>query len=174
MVYFGDIEIDVAETKVRLIEDIDQIPETIKIGSGVTAEIGVQVKIMNYKVEESTECEVEREDYEFALEEYHRISLGLEPADKSALTYTDTYKLWNGYTFENLVLDQETMILYREGGKKEDVILYVNRKDENGDFITPSRAEINEAYAELEKCQKRYFTILDELLIAQEGVNTYE
>lgn len=168
---FGDMILDVAESGTREISDIEKVPAFIKIGSGVSAEIGVQVKIIEYDVESSTECEDEKNKYNQYLEEYHAIALGLKLVqDHMDMTLNGFYKIWDTYSFQNLSLDAEVLVNYHDG-KYNDINVY--------EFITdpekrPSQREINEAYNRLQTAKKKYFTVLDELLKEQEEANTYE
>lgn len=168
---FGDMILDVAENGTREITDIENVPAFIKIGSGVSAEIGIQVKIIEYDVESSTECEDEKNRYNQYLEEYHAIALGLTLVENhSTMTVDGFYKVWDTYSFQNLALDQEILMNYHNG-KYDDINVYIfieNLED------MPSQAEINEAYDKLQTAKNKYFTVLDELLREQEEANTYE
>ena len=80
------------------------------------------------------------------------------------------YKLWNIYNFQNLVLDDETLYHYHDN-KYMEINVYQQILDVER---LPSQADINAAYDKLQIAQKKYFTILEELLKEQEEENTYE
>ena len=165
-IIFGDVSIDVKNSRVREIHDIDNVPTTISIGSGVQAELGILVKIITYSVENYTECEEYRINYEKALLNYNVLALGLLEADKNNLQLNTIYRIWNGYTFKLITLNPESLIEYSTGGKLEDIILY-----ESPTSKEVSAIDIQEAYKELDKQQKSYFHVLEELLNAEEVYN---
>lgn len=100
---YEDVEFDVADSGSVYIEEISILPESISIGSGVCAELGLQVKFVTYNVEQY--CETEKLAYERALMNYNLAVLGLEEVkDKSEMLNsetidTDMYYIWTDDNF---------------------------------------------------------------------------
>lgn len=73
---YGSVEFDVNEKEVLYLEEMDDVPSKIAIGSGVCAELGMQVKHFIYSVENL--CKNQKAEYEKALIEYNRLVLGVK------------------------------------------------------------------------------------------------
>lgn len=169
-VQIGDVEIDIGESGEREISDISEIPSFIKIGSGVIAEFGIQVKILEYNVESSNTCKNAKQAYERDLKKYVAMALGLTAVSHKSMTLQGQYKKWENYAMCDLKLNQSELNKYKSG-KYSTVSVYTHITDINN---LPTQAAIDNAYETLQKSQKNYFSLLEELLKEQEAENSYE
>lgn len=100
---YKDVEFDVQDSGSVYIEELAALPESISIGAGVCAELGMQVKFITYNVEKY--CETEKLAYEEALMNYNLAVLGLKTVEdksemlKSETIDTDVYYIWTDDTF---------------------------------------------------------------------------
>jgi hypothetical protein len=51
-IMYGNVNLDVSDKETIYIEELENLPEKISIGSGVCAELGLQVKHLTYSVEQ--------------------------------------------------------------------------------------------------------------------------
>lgn len=97
-IQYGDANLDVGEVGEISFEELSIIPDVIKIGSGVAAELSMQVKTLTYSVEEN--CELERNAYEEARQVYSMHVLGLKRlTDKTTMASGGTYFYWENDVF---------------------------------------------------------------------------
>lgn len=161
-IQYGNITLDIGDSRVREFSDMEDIPAKISIGSGVIAELGLQVKIIVYSLESSANCEDEKADYTKALINYHAKSLDLALVDNNELLELDgSYKIWREYTFQNLRLDSEMLKEYQTG-TCADVDVYEPSP------LPYSQEEINKAYEDLLIAEEKFMAKLEESLREQE------
>lgn len=156
-IQYGDVTIDVGDTGVFSFKELSNIPSVIKIGSGVTAELSLQLKTLTYSVEEN--CKVERDAYDKARLEYAMYMLGFKKlADKSTMVKDGVYFYWNRDVFVRI--------------KDYEVEDYKNRSETI--YITQGRTEVwnplllqqkREAY---EAARKTFMTVLERALKEKE------
>lgn len=101
---YGGVILDVEETEEISFGELTEVPETISIGSGVCAELSLQVKILTYSVEDN--CAAERSLYEAARQDYAMYVLGLDHIDNSDLVDNGIYFIWQDDVFIRLENDQ--------------------------------------------------------------------
>ena len=176
LVQYGDIVLDVNEKEVIHIDELDKVPEKISIGSGVCAELGLQVKHITYNVEQY--CTTEKNNYEAALLAYNIAALGLEEIDKKLVERQlegywsngewypptpDAYFGWEDGIFQPLTKE---MIL-GEGGyyERESAIIYHPAAVHN----LVSQLNIDILYQDLINAEKIFINAIDILLKAQEN-----
>lgn len=175
LVQYGDVTIDVNEKEVIYIEELDEPPETISIGSGVTAELGMQVKFLTYSVEEY--CPTEKKEYMAALMNYSKAVLGLEEISKEQIekqlngyfdeeghpvpAVDDEYFIWKDDNFYVLTKGE----LIGEGGYLfRDVIIYHPAAAD----LLASQATIDNYYETLQLKEELFIQAIEILLDAQE------
>lgn len=167
---YGDIVLDVADKQEIYITELSKIPDKISIGSGVCAEIGLQVKYIDYSVEQY--CEKEKNDYENALKNYMIAVFGLKIISKDEVkekinqnttnpdtTDQDTFFVWENNNFRHLDKD-EIINEYLE----RDVIFYHPILD---GFA--SQSKIDELYSKLLESEVAFLEAIQPLLDAQEN-----
>jgi hypothetical protein len=149
------------------------VPEKISIGSGVCAELGLQVKHITYNVEQY--CTTEKNNYEAALLAYNVAALGLEEIDKTLVErqlegywlngewyppVPDAYFGWEDGIFQPLTKE---MIL-GEGGyyERESAIIYHPTAVHN----LVSQLNIDILYQDLINAEKIFINAIDILLKA--------
>lgn len=123
-IQYGDANLDVGEVGEISFEELSIIPDVIKIGSGVAAELSMQVKTLTYSVEEN--CELERNTYEEARQVYSMYVLGLKRLiDKTTMVSGGTYFYWENDVFvrvEDYEIEEyknRTQTIYITQGEKE-------------------------------------------------------
>lgn len=117
-VIYGDVSIDVGDSIEFDFKDLGSVPSVIKIGSGVVAELSMQLKTLTYSVEDN--CKAERDAYNKACREYAMYILGYKTlSDKSTMVNNGLYFYWTGDTFEK-IKDYEI-----ENYKKSSETVYV-------------------------------------------------
>ena len=175
LVQYGDVTIDVNEKEVIYIEELDEPPKTISIGSGVTAELGMQVKFFTYSVEEY--CPTEKKEYMAALMNYSKAVLGLEEISKEQIekqlngyfdekghpvpAVDDEYFIWKDDNFYVLTKGE----LIGEGGYLfRDVVIYHPAAAD----LLASQATIDNYYETLQLKEELFIQAIEILLDAQE------
>lgn len=98
---YGNVILDVADKQEVYITELSNMPDKISIGSGVCAEIGLQVKYIDYSVEKY--CKDKKDNYENALKNYMVAVFGLETISKD-----DVKKKINQNTTNPDTTDQDT------------------------------------------------------------------
>lgn len=161
-VQYGDVTLDVNERETVYVEELENLPEFISIGSGVSAELGMQVKYITYSVEQY--CTTEKKEYEAALMNYSLATLGLEEIDKAdiRLPSDDEFFIWkddNFYVLQDYELSGEGGYLYR------DVPIYHPLPVEQ----LASQATIDTYWDELLAAEEKFITAIETLLDAQEN-----
>ena len=160
-VQYGNVTLDINERETVYVEELKNIPEFISIGSGVCAELGMQVKYITYSVEQY--CTTEKKEYEKALMDYSLACLGLEEIDKSEikLPSTDEFFIWkddNFYVLQDYELSGEGGYLYR------DVSIYHPTPLER----VASQATIDDYWNALVEAETKFIAAIEALLDAQE------
>lgn len=175
-VRYGDVSIDVADRETVYVEELDHVPEKISIGSGVCAELGMQVKHLTYSVEQY--CKTQKQAYEEALLNYNIARLGLVKIEKEDVyrqiyggwdsdnniiePVEDTYFVWEN---DNFYVATPTQIM-GEGGyyERESVTIY---HPQSVDLIA-SQTTLDDLYKTLTRCEKDFIEAIETLLEAQE------
>ena len=105
-IVYGDVTLDVADKEVLYITELSNIPTIISIGSGVCAELSMQIKEIGYGVENI--CQTEFLAYQAALASYSSMVLGLRIATKAEVIAnpTNDYFIWQNDNF-TVLLDYE-------------------------------------------------------------------
>lgn len=149
-VQYGKQKFSVEQDNTVYFADLDYIPEQITIGNGVCCEIGLQIKKINYGVE--NRLSQNREKYEQAKENYHAYSMNYREARKTEINdlNIDCY-IFNGEHF--LLVDKEIDSL--SGNERVWTI---------NETIQPS-AVINNAKNNYLKEEEAYFALLHQALI---------
>ena len=101
---YGGVTLDVAETNEISFSELSTIPDKIEIGSGVCAELSLQVKILTYSVEDN--CKEQKKLYEAARQDYSMYVLGLKKISNESLQDDGTYFIWQDDVFMRLENDQ--------------------------------------------------------------------
>lgn len=175
-IMYGDVNLNVADKETIYIEELDHLPEKISIGSGVCAELGMQVKHLTYSIEQY--CSTQKNEYDKALLIYNKARLGLEKIDKKIVKEQinggwnadnnridpkeDTYFIWENDNFYT-VTDTQIMA---EGGylERESVIIYHPQPVE----LIASQTTLDEYYDTLLQKEKDFIEAIETLLDAQE------
>lgn len=159
----GDLVLDVADRDISLPE-FEIIPEFISIGSGVSAELGMQVKYLTYNVEQH--CELEKQNYLDAVLAYKQACLNLEEISKEDIinqlenNIQDEYFIWKDEHFY-LITDGE---LNGEGGYLfRDINIY---HPTTLDKIV-SQSTLDQLYDRMIEAEKIFINRIDALLEAQ-------
>lgn len=101
---YGGVILDVGQTEEISFGELTDVPEVISIGSGVCAELSLQVKILTYSVEDN--CAAERSLYEATRQDYAMYVLGLKQIANNSLVDGGTYFIWQDDVFVRLEDDQ--------------------------------------------------------------------
>lgn len=162
---YGDVSLDVADKETIYITELDNIPNKISIGSGVSAELGLQVKYITYILEKY--CPTEKANYDKALIAYHCAALGLEPIEASVVENQiangtiDTYFIWKNTGFSSL----EDYEILGEGGT-------IANKTQMYHVVSPDKvanqATIDLQKEKLDEAEEAFIAALQALLEAQE------
>lgn len=158
---YGDVVLDVADRQEIYITELSKIPDKISIGSGVCSEIGLQVKYIDYSVEQY--CQAEKDAYERALKNYTAAVTGLTTITKdqvSANVDRDTFFIWEDNNFRYL--------------EKDEIINeYLNRNITFYHPISPnelaSQSSIDLLYTILLDYEKKFLDAVSSLIDAQEN-----
>lgn len=175
-IMYGNVNLDVNDKETIYIEELENLPEKISIGSGVCAELGLQVKHLTYSIEQY--CKAEKQNYEDAFLAYSQACLGLIDIDKETVRLQieggwdednniidpveDTYFIWEDGNFY-MVTDNQIM---SEGGyyERESVTIY---HPQSVDLIA-SQATLDDLYDDLIDYEQKFITAIETLLDAQE------
>ena len=157
---YGNVTLDVADKQEIYITELSNIPDKISIGSGVYAEIGLQVKYIDYNVEKY--CSTEKEDYEKALINYTAAAIGLiKIEDKNEVRDnidTDTFFVWENNNFRYLEKDE----INNE---------YLNREIDFYHRISPEKlpcqSSLDDLYSTLLESEQKFLDAAQSLIDAQ-------
>lgn len=171
-IIYGNSQIDIGETGYREFYDTD-VPDKIEIGSGVIAELGLQVKHITYDIEDSPDCEKTLLEYLNKFISYSAMALHLKKVMKpSELNLENHYEIWDQYAFVYLPLTQELINIY--------TILYENNSAnfEDLNIYTPTEEiaslyNIQKAYRDMIEARQAYCDTLEEILKEKEKENAY-
>ena len=157
---YGDVVLDVDDKQEIYITELSKIPDKISIGSGVCTEIGLQVKYIDYSVEEY--CEEKKNNYENALKNYMAAAMGLEIISKNDVRENiDKYIffIWENNNFRYIEKD-DIINEYLE----RNVIFAHSLQDR---FV--SQSKIDELYSKLLESEGEFLKAIQSLLDAQEN-----
>lgn len=176
LVQYGDVTIDVNEKEVIYIDELEKVPEKISIGSGVCAELGMQVKYLTYSIEDY--CPVERQNYYDALLAYDTKVLGLEEIEKSTVKnqlsgYYDKDDNWHdpipdGYFVwkeDHFIPATKDEILGEGGYLNRDSVTIYHPADPN---TLASQTTLDDLYSDLQEAEADFIAAIEVLLEAQE------
>lgn len=156
-IQYGNVTLDVGDTGVISFEELSVIPDVIKIGSGVSTELSMQVKTLTYSVEEN--CELELNAYNNARQEYSMYVLGLKRlVDKNTMVQGGTYFYWANDVFVK-VEDYEI----DEYKNRAQSIYIPQSKDE-----VWNPALIKQKYDAYIKARDTFMTVLDKAIKEKE------
>ena len=156
-IQYGNVILDVGTTGVISFEELSVIPDVVKIGAGVSAELSMQVKTLTYSVEEN--CELEKNAYENARQEYSMYVLGLKRlVDKSTMTQDGTYFYWENDVFVKI---QEYEI---DEYKNRTQSVYIPQL--RGEVWSPLL--IQQKYNAYVQARKTYMNVLDKAIKEKE------
>ena len=169
-----------------MLPELEIMPEAISIGSGVSAELGMQIKSLSYNVEKlcfAEDGETKLKDlYDEALLRYTLARLGLEKVDKQEkieeLKYANTtYYIYKDGKFEIISsreiydpIHKNQFLLYNQS----DIVFYHNSQtDLYRPVSTPanlvSEAQLDVYYKNLLDIEAKFIHAIEELREAQEN-----
>ena len=100
-IIYGDAKINVEDSIEFSFKDLGDVPSVISIGSGVVAELSLQLKTLTYSVEDN--CKTERDIYNRLCKEYATYVLGYKVlTDKTTMSNDGLYFYWTGDVFEKI------------------------------------------------------------------------
>ena len=161
-ILYGNKEFDIGQTEDLYITDLDYIPEMISIGSGVSAEIGLQVKHVQYNVEDY--CKVEYNEYMAALMAYQLAAIGLiiSNVTKDTIKSNESYYVWEDIGFKRL-----TTVLQVENALAHKYLIYT------ANLETVSPENVDALYNAMIIAETNFINKIQEKLKAkEEGVIT--
>lgn len=175
-VNYGNTNIDVGDIRVREIKNIKDIPPFISIGSGVMAELSIQLKIIKYSIEDSDDCEVEYLTYLNAAK-IHRMqvdNLQLVENNNNLILGTGTnyrhYEVWDdeNFSFRHFSeLNSENLDQYKNMAPE---VFPVYEAQPN---LLYTKGQLNASYAAMIEAENIFIAKLEELLQALEEENKY-
>ncbi|MBE5925550.1 MAG: hypothetical protein E7270_00955 [Lachnospiraceae bacterium] len=148
-IQYGNVELDVMDKSIVFVDEISNVPEKITIGSGVCAELSMQVKFIKYTLEAL--CKNEKDLYEEAMMKYYLAVLNLKPvADNSTLQDDGIYYVWERDMFNRL--EARNIESYKE----RTTVVYEPVTD--GSYY--SQNVINDYYNQMKTYEKNFLDIL--------------
>lgn len=164
---------DVADKQNIYIPELSEPPLSIKIGSGVCAEIGLQICDMVYNIEDY--CETEKKIYEAALLAYHQAAIGFKTCmyedvpEKDAIAYmksNNEYFIWTGKTFE-LIEDYDYDDLIQKLQKKQ-IVFYAPSS------VNATQAELDILFEKLVSAENAFIEAIKYIVEKQKEIYDYE
>lgn len=157
LIDYDGVSFDVADKEVLYIQELDYVPKYISIGAGVGAELGLQVKLIEYNVER--QCQEEQEAYLAAFMDYNAASVRLtEISHEDAAKNPDgVYFIWrdnNFYALQDYELEEYLA---------RDITFY--RPQELSEYI--SQKELDIKYQAVLDTEAIYIQAIQEMLDAE-------
>lgn len=154
---YGNIIFDVADKDVLYVPEVDILPESIEIGSGVGAELGLQIKAIEYNVEK--QCEKEFTEYNNIFMKYRMAAARLKVTIKEEVKQNldGVYSIWRDNNF--YILDKAELQEYLQ----REVVIY--QPQELSEYIPQHEIEI--MYKEMVDKEQIYIQAIQDMLDAQ-------
>lgn len=184
--YGGKASFDVKDKQEIYFTELDYVPDYISIGSGVCAEIGMQVRDITYQVESFPVVKEQLDKYTAALLQYSLLALNLKEIDKNTapekrpediVIYT-----WNNTTFSintNTHLLEDTVW---DSFKRGDIRLFTHKPltipSPTDDFIPLShnlqQKYIDDAFKTVVEEEQKLITLIQTEIEKQKESGRYE
>ena len=154
---YGQVTLDVMDKPVVFVDEISNVPDKISIGSGVCAELSMQVKFVDYTLEQN--CQNTKTLYLNAMMKYYLAVLNLKAVtDNQTLADNGIYYVWENNMFNHL--EARHIESYRE---RTDTV-YETVTD--GTYY--SQKVINDYYSQMKTYEKNFLDELQGYLIEYE------